>query len=86
VDEDALADVLRRGAIAGAGLDVYSVEPLPPNDPIRSLPRTLLLPHIGYVTDDNYAQWYARTCWPGSTATPSASSDPGHPAMPSTSG
>jgi phosphoglycerate dehydrogenase-like enzyme len=60
VDEDALADVLRRGAIAGAGLDVYSVEPLPPNDPIRSLPRTLLLPHIGYVTDDNYAQWYAQ--------------------------
>jgi phosphoglycerate dehydrogenase-like enzyme len=60
VDEDALADVLRRGAIAGAGLDVYSVEPLPPHDPIRSLPRTLLLPHIGYVTDDNYAQWYAQ--------------------------
>jgi phosphoglycerate dehydrogenase-like enzyme len=60
VDEDALADALRRGAIAGAGLDVYSVEPLPPDDPIRSLPRTLLLPHIGYVTDDNYAQWYAQ--------------------------
>jgi phosphoglycerate dehydrogenase-like enzyme len=59
VDEVALVDVLRRGAIAGAGLDVYGVEPLPADDPLRSLPNTLLLPHIGYVIDDVYAHWYA---------------------------
>ena len=50
VDEAALVDVLRAGRIAGAGLDVYDVEPLPVDHPLRSLRNTLLLPHIGYVT------------------------------------
>ncbi len=58
VDEAALIDVLRAGRIAGAGLDVYDVEPLPVDHPLRSLPNTLLLPHIGYVTSDNYRTFY----------------------------
>ena len=47
-----------RGRIAGAGLDVYDVEPLPADHPLRSMPNTLLLPHIGYVTSDNYRTFY----------------------------
>jgi phosphoglycerate dehydrogenase-like enzyme len=58
VDEAALVDVLRAGRISGAGLDVYDVEPLPSDHPLRSLPNTLLLPHIGYVTTDNYRSFY----------------------------
>ena len=42
------------GRIAGAGLDVYDVEPLPVDHPLRSLRNTLLLPHIGDATTDNY--------------------------------
>ena len=59
VDEQALVDALRGRRIAGAGLDVYDIEPLPVDHALRSLPNTLLLPHIGYVTDDNYAVFYA---------------------------
>ena len=58
VDEAALLDVLRNGRIAGAGLDVYDIEPLPSDHPLRSMPKTLLLPHIGYVTSDNYRTFY----------------------------
>jgi phosphoglycerate dehydrogenase-like enzyme len=58
VDEAALVDVLREKAIAGAGLDVYDVEPLPIDHPLRSLTNTLLLPHIGYVTTDSYEVFY----------------------------
>ena len=46
--------------IAGAGLDVYDVEPLPVDHPLRSLRNTLLLPHIGYVTSDNYRTFYSQ--------------------------
>jgi phosphoglycerate dehydrogenase-like enzyme len=60
VDEAALVDALRERRIAGAGLDVYDIEPLPTDHPLRSLPNTLLLPHIGYVTTDNYAAWFAQ--------------------------
>jgi phosphoglycerate dehydrogenase-like enzyme len=60
VDEAALISVLRSGGIAGAGLDVYDVEPLPRDHPLRSLPNTLLLPHIGYVTTDAYEFWYTQ--------------------------
>ena len=59
VEEAALIDVLRHRRIAGAALDVYDTEPLPADHPIRSLPNTLLLPHIGYVTSDAYAQWFS---------------------------
>jgi phosphoglycerate dehydrogenase-like enzyme len=58
VDELALIDALRGQRIAGAGLDVYDIEPLPVDHPLRSLPNTLLLPHIGYVTTDGYRTWF----------------------------
>jgi phosphoglycerate dehydrogenase-like enzyme len=58
VDESALIDALTTGAIAGAGLDVYDVEPLPPAHALRSLPNTLVTPHIGYVTQETYALFY----------------------------
>jgi phosphoglycerate dehydrogenase-like enzyme len=58
VDEAALVAALQDGRIAGAGLDVYDIEPLPLDHPLRSLPNTLLLPHIGYVTTDNYRVFY----------------------------
>jgi phosphoglycerate dehydrogenase-like enzyme len=58
VDSDALLEVLRSGAVAGAGLDVYDEEPLPGGHPLRSAPRTVLTPHLGYVTDDGYRTFY----------------------------
>jgi len=58
VDHDALVDALRNGTIAGAGLDVYDVEPLPADDPLRSLPNTVLTPHTGYVVDQCYEIFY----------------------------
>jgi phosphoglycerate dehydrogenase-like enzyme len=60
VDEGALIEALALGRIAGAGLDVYDTEPLPVDHPLRSLPNTLLLPHIGYVTGDAYEVFYAQ--------------------------
>ncbi|WP_375493580.1 D-2-hydroxyacid dehydrogenase family protein [uncultured Jatrophihabitans sp.] len=60
VEESALLDALRERRIAGAGLDVYDVEPLPVDHPLRSVPNTLLLPHIGYVTTDTYRHWFAQ--------------------------
>jgi phosphoglycerate dehydrogenase-like enzyme len=59
VDEGALVDALRERRIAGAGLDVYDVEPLPVDHVLRALPNTLLLPHIGYVIEDSYRVMYA---------------------------
>jgi len=59
VDEQALADALRAGTLRGAGVDVYSQEPVPPNNPLLSAPRTVLTPHIGYVTEEVYRAWYA---------------------------
>jgi phosphoglycerate dehydrogenase-like enzyme len=58
VDQDALLAALRAGDIAGAGLDVYDEEPLPAGHPLRSAPRTVLTPHLGYVTDDGYRIFY----------------------------
>ncbi|WP_445548339.1 MULTISPECIES: D-2-hydroxyacid dehydrogenase family protein [unclassified Frankia] len=60
VDEDALLAALRERRIAGAGLDVYDIEPLPVDHPLRTLRNTLLLPHIGYVTTDSYRAFYAQ--------------------------
>ena len=48
VDENALVDALRENRIAGAGLDVFAVEPLPASSPLRTLPNVLLTPHIGW--------------------------------------
>jgi phosphoglycerate dehydrogenase-like enzyme len=55
VDEKALIQSLRERKIAGAGLDVFDVEPLPLDHPLRSLPNVTITPHTGYVSDDNYA-------------------------------
>lgn len=61
VDEAALRVALHEGRIAGAGIDVYGTEPLPVDDPWRSTPRTVLTPHIGYVTDDTYEAFFTET-------------------------
>ncbi len=58
VDSDALISALTEGRIAGAGIDVYDAEPLAPDHPIRDCPRTLLTPHLGYVTDGTYRAFY----------------------------
>jgi phosphoglycerate dehydrogenase-like enzyme len=58
VDQDALLTALHAGDIAGAGLDVYDEEPLPAGHPLRFAPRTVLTPHLGYVTDDGYRMFY----------------------------
>jgi phosphoglycerate dehydrogenase-like enzyme len=60
VDSVALRQALEAGRIRGAALDVFDVEPLPAGDPMRTLPRTVLSPHLGYVTDDNYSIFYAQ--------------------------
>jgi phosphoglycerate dehydrogenase-like enzyme len=59
VDEPALVAALRTRRIAGAALDVYDVEPLPVDHILRTLPNTLLLPHIGYVIAEAYEVFYA---------------------------
>jgi len=58
VDEAALVDALMAGRIAGAGLDVYSREPLPPDAPILKAPNTVLTPHLGYVTRETYSVYF----------------------------
>ncbi|GGX88248.1 2-hydroxyacid dehydrogenase [Streptomyces minutiscleroticus] len=60
VDQDALLAALREGRIAGAGVDVFDVEPLPAGHPVRTAPRLLATPHLGYVTRDNYATYYGQ--------------------------
>lgn len=59
VEQAALVEALRSGRIAGAGLDVYDTEPLPADHPLLSCPNTLLTPHLGYVTDQNYRAYFA---------------------------
>ena len=54
VDEAALLHALENGTIAGAGLDVFEVEPLPPDHPFLRLPSTVVTPHLGYVTEETY--------------------------------
>jgi phosphoglycerate dehydrogenase-like enzyme len=61
VDEAALLDALRDRRIAGAGLDVYDVEPLPADHPLLALDNVLLTPHLGFVTKDAYAKFYGDT-------------------------
>ncbi|MGK4592216.1 D-2-hydroxyacid dehydrogenase family protein [Amycolatopsis sp. w19] len=58
VDEAALVDALRRKEIAVAALDVYDVEPLPSEHPLRTLDNVVLTPHIGYVTREAYEIFY----------------------------
>ena len=58
VNEKDLIESLESDSIAGAGLDVYEKEPLPQDHKLRFLPNVLLLPHIGFVTAENYTKFY----------------------------
>ena len=60
VNEDDLIIALSTNVIAGAGIDVYETEPLPSSHKLRFLPNALLLPHIGYVTAENYSIFYTQ--------------------------
>lgn len=61
VDEDALIRLLQDQRIAGAVLDVFCQEPLPPDHPFRRMTNVLATPHIGYVTQENYRAYYTDT-------------------------
>ncbi|MER5521187.1 D-2-hydroxyacid dehydrogenase family protein [Streptomyces sp. NPDC002763] len=60
VDQDALLAALHEGRIAGAGVDVFDVEPLPGDHPMRTAPRLLATPHLGYVSRANYERYYGQ--------------------------
>ena len=59
VDESALITALREKRIAGAGLDVFDIEPLPIDHPLRKLDNVVLTPHLGYVAEQNYRTFFA---------------------------
>jgi phosphoglycerate dehydrogenase-like enzyme len=59
VDQAALLKVLQEKKIAGAGLDVFEVEPLPRDHPYRKLDNVVLTPHLGYVSEQNYRAYFA---------------------------
>lgn len=61
VDDVALIDAVNKGEIAGAGIDVYDREPLPPSHPLRKCERLLLTPHLGYVTRHTWEVFYGQT-------------------------
>ena len=60
VNENDLVQALKDDSIAGAGLDVFDKEPLPQDHKLRFLPNALLLPHLGYVTVENYSKFYTQ--------------------------
>ena len=60
VNEDDLIIALSTNVIAGAGIDVYEKEPLPEGHKLRFVPNALLVPHIGYVTAENYSIFYTQ--------------------------
>ncbi len=61
IDEAALIAALQNGTIAHAGLDVYDKEPLPKDHPLTRLDNVTLVPHLGYVVEDSYRQFYGGT-------------------------
>jgi D-3-phosphoglycerate dehydrogenase len=58
VEEAALLTALRDKRIAGAGLDVFDVEPLPLDHPLRKLDNAVITPHLGYVSEQNYRAYF----------------------------
>jgi phosphoglycerate dehydrogenase-like enzyme len=58
VDEKALLAALQSKSIAGAGLDVFDIEPMPLDHPFRKLDNVVITPHLGYVSDQNYRKYY----------------------------
>ena len=58
VDETALLEILQARKIAGAAIDVFSVEPLPVDHPFRKLDNIVLTPHLGYVTEEGFRNHY----------------------------
>jgi D-3-phosphoglycerate dehydrogenase len=58
VDEKALITVLISKSIAGAGLDVFDVEPLPLDHPFRKMDNVVITPHLGYVSEQNYRKYF----------------------------
>jgi len=60
INEFDLVEALEKNTIAGVGLDVYDIEPLPENHKLRFLPNALLLPHLGFVTKENYKIFYSQ--------------------------
>ncbi|MDC0472538.1 D-2-hydroxyacid dehydrogenase family protein [Pelagibacteraceae bacterium] len=60
INEKDLIEALDKEVIAGVGLDVYEVEPLPQDHKLRFFPQALLFPHIGYVTAENYSKFYTQ--------------------------
>ena len=60
INEKDLISALDEDKIAGVGLDVYDIEPLPQDHKLRFLPNALLLPHLGYVTEENYSIFFTQ--------------------------
>jgi phosphoglycerate dehydrogenase-like enzyme len=75
IDEAALLQALRERRIGGAALDVFSVEPLPADHPLRGLDNVVLTPHLGYVTEESFRAHYGQmvdciAAWLGGTEPP----------------